>query len=111
MVAVGKPYAMETDGQNLASLVSADDLGIFTRVLLKAPSSPHPVYNVGGPATSPQDMTKALRKLIPEAEITFSDKPMVMRGGGLPWLVSGKEPRKTSGQLPAAEESLKIHIN
>jgi UDP-glucose 4-epimerase len=87
-VALGKPYAMETDGKNLSSLVSADDLGEFTRVLLHAPSSPHPVYNVGGPATSPLDMAAALVKLIPDAKISFGDKPMVMRGGGLPWKVS-----------------------
>jgi nucleoside-diphosphate-sugar epimerase len=112
MVAVGKSYAMETDGKNLMSLVSADDLGIFTRMLLKAPSSPHPVYNVGGPATSPQDVAKALRKLIPEGKITFSDTPMVMRGGGLPWLVSGKRAQEDFGfSCLRLEESLKIHIN
>jgi len=47
--AVGKPFSMEGDGNGLASLVSADDLAEFTRLLIKAPKSPHPVYNVGGP--------------------------------------------------------------
>jgi UDP-glucose 4-epimerase len=112
MVAVGKPYSMETEGKNLSSLVSADDLGILARLLLKAPSSPHPVYNVGGPAASPQDMAAALRKLVPEAKISFGNKPMPMRGGGLPWLVSGKRAQEDFGFscLPL-EESLKIHIN
>lgn len=111
-VAVGRPYHMETDGTNLSSLVSADDLGIFTRMLVKAPSSPHPVYNVGGPPTSPRDMAEALRKLVPGAKITFGNKPMEMRGGGLPWKVSGTRAKQDFGFtcLPL-EESLKIHIN
>jgi len=111
-VAVGKPYHMETDGTNLSSLVSADDLGIFTRMLVKAPSSPHPVYNVGGPPTSPRDMAEALRRLVPGARITFGNRPMEMRGGGLPWKVSGARARQDFGfTCLALEESLKIHVN
>ena len=112
LVAVGKPYSMETDGRNLASLVSADDLGEFTRILLHAPSSPHPVYNVGGPATSPQDMAAALRKLIPDAKITFGEKPLLMKGGGLPWKVS--EARGVADfnfRCYPLAKSLAIHIN
>ncbi len=47
--AIGKPFSMEGDGNGLASLVAADDVAEFTRLLIKAPASPHPVYNVGGP--------------------------------------------------------------
>jgi UDP-glucose 4-epimerase len=113
-VAVGKPYAMGTDGKNLSSLVSADDVGEFTRILLHAPSSPHPVYNVGGPPTSPRDMAEALRKLIPEAKITFGEKPLEMRGHGMPW------PWKISSARAEADfhfkcyplaKSLLFHIN
>jgi nucleoside-diphosphate-sugar epimerase len=112
-VAVGKPYAMEMDGTGLSSLVSADDLGELTRRLLKAPSSPHPVYNVGGPATSPRDMAEALRKLIPGARITFGTKSMVFPGrGGLPWKVSQKRGKEDFGfECAPLETSLKIHIN
>jgi nucleoside-diphosphate-sugar epimerase len=109
-VAVGKPYAMETDGKNLASLVSADDLGEFTRILLHAPSSPHPVYNVGGPPTSPRVMAEALRKLIPEAKITFGEK--AMRAGGLPWKVSDARGRADFNfKCYPLEKNLVFHIN
>jgi UDP-glucose 4-epimerase len=114
LVAVGKPFEMEGDGHGLMSLVSADDLAGFTRLLIKAPSSPHPVYNVGGPATSPRDMAAALLKLIPDAKITFGDKPMTPPSGesGLPWLVSGKLAEEDFGfACRPLEEALMIHIN
>jgi nucleoside-diphosphate-sugar epimerase len=112
MVAVGKPYSMDMDGTGLASLVSADDLGELTRKLLLAPSSPHPVYNVGGPATSARDMADALRRLVPGAQITFGERSMTVPGRGLPWKVSGVRAKEDFGFscLPL-EESLKIHIN
>ena len=47
MAAVGKPFTFPWKVEEPNSLVTADDLGIFTRMLIKAPSSPHPVYNVG----------------------------------------------------------------
>jgi nucleoside-diphosphate-sugar epimerase len=111
--AVGKPFSMEADGTGLMSLVSADDLGEFTRILIKAPSSPHPVYNIGGPATSPKDMAAAIRKLVPDAKIAFGDKSVAAPGkGGLPWKVSMKRAKEDFNytMLPL-EQSLKIHIN
>jgi nucleoside-diphosphate-sugar epimerase len=115
MTAIGKPFAMEMDGKGLSSLVSADDLGIFARILVKAPSSPHPVYNVGGPATSARDMAEAIHKLIPDAKISFGDKSSVFTGrggGGLPWKVSMKIAKDDFNfACMPLEESLKIHIN
>ncbi len=112
LVAVGKPFSMEGDGKGLSSLVAADDLGQFARILIKAPSSPHPVYNVGGPATSPRDMAEAIRKLIPEAKITFGDKSMMVPGRGLPWKVSMKIAKDDFNfSCMPLEEALKIHIN
>ena len=111
-VALGKPYRTEMDGTGLSSLVSADDLGQFTRILIKSPFSPNPVYNVGGPATSARDMAEALRKLVPGAQITFGDKPMVFPGrGGLPWKVSMARAKADFdfSCLPL-DESLKIHL-
>ena len=113
-IAVGKPYIMETDGKNLSSLVSADDLGEFTRLLLHASSSPHSIYNVGGPATSPRDMAEALRKLIPEAKITFGEKPMEMRGHGMPWPWKVSDARGKADfnfKCYPLEKSLFFHIN
>ncbi|MGD9143551.1 MAG: NAD-dependent epimerase/dehydratase family protein, partial [Dehalococcoidia bacterium] len=99
LCAVGKPFSMEGDGRGLASLVSADDLAEFTRLLIKAPSSPNPVYNVGGPPQCPRDMAEAVRKYIPDADITFGDKPMMDPEGksGLPWLVSGQKAKNDFG--------------
>jgi nucleoside-diphosphate-sugar epimerase len=112
--AVGKPFAMEGDGRGLCSLVSADDLAEFTRILIKAPSSPRPVYNVGGPATSPRDMAAVVKKYIPDAKITFGEKQMVDPEGksGLPWLVSGKRAKEDFGfECMPLEKAVLLHIN
>jgi nucleoside-diphosphate-sugar epimerase len=114
LCAVGKPFAMEGDGKGLCSLVSADDLAEFTRILIKAPSSPHPVYNVGGPATSPRDLADAVKQYIPDAKITFGKKPLVDPEGktGLPWLVSGQRASKDFGfKCMPLEKAVLLHIN
>lgn len=113
MAAIGKPFNYEMDGTALSSLVSADDLGVFTRILIKAPSSPHPVYNIGGPPKNLRDVAEVVRKYIPDAKITFGDKgPPPGRGGGLPWKVSMARAIKDFGFscLPI-EEAILIHIN
>ena len=112
--AVGKPFTMEGDGKGLCSLVSADDLAEFTRILIKAPSSPHPVYNVGGPATSPRDMAEVVKKYIPDVKITFGKKRMADPEGktGLPWLVSGKRAKEDFGfECMPLEKAVLLHIN
>jgi nucleoside-diphosphate-sugar epimerase len=114
LAAVGKPFSMEGDGKGLASLVSADDLAEFTRILIKAPSSPHPVYNVGGPPTSPRDLAEVVKKYIPDAKITFGKQPMMDPEGkfGLPWLVSGKRAKEDFGfACMPIEKAVLIHIN
>ena len=114
MAAVGKPFSMEGDGNGLSSLVSADDLAEFTKILIKAPSSPHPVYNVGGPATSPRDMAEVVRKYIPDAKITFGSQPMTDPSGkfGLPWRVSMERAIEDFGfSCMPLEEAVLIHIN
>jgi UDP-glucose 4-epimerase len=112
--AVGKPFSMEGDGRGLASLVSADDVAEFTRILIKADKSPHPVYNVGGPPKTPRDMAAVVKKYIPDAKITFGKRPMMDKEGkfGLPWLVSGKRAKEDFGFacLPL-EKAVLIHIN
>lgn len=111
--AVGKPFHMDMDGNSLSSLVSADDLGKFATILIKAKSSPHPAYNVGGPATSPRDLAAVVKKYIPDADITFGDRtpPPGMRGG-LPWKVSMKYAIEDFGfQCAPIEESVLIHMN
>jgi nucleoside-diphosphate-sugar epimerase len=105
---------MEGDGKGLASLVSADDLAEFTRLLIKAPASPHPVYNVGGPPKSPRDLAKVVKKYIPDAKITFGKRPMMDKEGksGLPWLVSGARAKKDfKFTCMPIEKAVLIHIN
>jgi UDP-glucose 4-epimerase len=112
--AVGKPYSMEGDGKGLSSLVSADDVAEFTRILIKAPSSPHPVYNVGGPPKCPRDLAEVIKQYIPDAKITFGKKPMMDKEGktGLPWLVSEKRAKKDFGfSCMPIEKAVLIHIN
>jgi nucleoside-diphosphate-sugar epimerase len=112
--AVGKPFSMEGDGNGLASLVAADDVAEFTRILIKADASPHPVYNVGGPPQSPRDLAAVVKKYLPDARITFGKQPMMDKEGktGLPWLVSGERAKKDFGFscLPM-EKAVLIHIN
>lgn len=113
LAAVGKPFSMDMDGKSLSSLVSADDLAIFSTKLAKAPSSPHPAYNVGGPPTSALDLAAVVKKFIPDAKITFGDRtpPTGMRGG-LPWKVSMKYAIEDFGfQCMPIEDSVFIHIN
>jgi nucleoside-diphosphate-sugar epimerase len=112
--AVGKPFSMEGDGKGLSSLVSADDLAEITKILIKAPSSPHPVYNVGGPPKSPRDLAEVVKKYIPDAKITFGKKPMMDPEGkfGLPWLVSEKRAKKDFGfSCMPIEKAVLLHIN
>jgi nucleoside-diphosphate-sugar epimerase len=114
LCAVDKPFSMEGDGKGLCSLVSADDLAEFTRILIKAPSSPHPVYNVGGPATSPRDLADAVKRYLPDAKITFGKKQLVDPEGktGLPWLVSGQRAKKDFGfTCMPLEKAVLLHIN
>lgn len=114
LCAVGKPFSMEGDGKGLMSLVSADDLAAFTQILVKAPSSPNPVYNIGGPPTSAIDMAEAIKKYIPEAQITFGDRPTVDPEGrtGLPWRVSMKRAVEDFGfSCMPLEKAVLIHIN
>ena len=111
--ALGKPFHMDMDGKSLTSLVSADDLGAFTTLLIKAPSSPHPVYNVGGPPQTPRDLAAVVKKYIPDANITFGKTapPPGMRGG-LPWKVSMKYAIEDFGfQCMPIEEAVLIHLN
>lgn len=112
--AVGKPFAMEGDGNGLSSLVSANDVAEFTRILVKASSSPHPVYNVGGPPTTPRDMAAVVKKYIPDADIRFGDRPMMDSEGkfGLPWKVSMQRAKEDFGfSCLSLEEAVLIHIN
>jgi nucleoside-diphosphate-sugar epimerase len=113
LAAAGKPFSMEGDGNGLASLVAADDLAEFTRLLIKAPSSPHPVYNVGGPPTSPRQMAAAIEKYLPDAKITFGTRSMSQNPrDSLPWLVSMQRAKEDFGFscLPL-EEAVLLHIN
>lgn len=110
--AVGKPFSMEMDGTSLSSLVAGDDLGEFTRILIKAPSSPNPVYNVGGPPKNARDLAEVVRKYLPEAKIEFGDKQPPFGRGGLPWLVSMERAKKDfSFSCMPIEEAVLIHIN
>ena len=110
-VAVGKPYRMETDGNMSMSLVSADDLAIFTTMLVKAPSSPHPVYNVGTPLTSFKDVAAMIRRYIPNAVIEFGNKESPM-GQRKPLNVSSARAKTDFGfECMPLDKAVLIHIN
>jgi nucleoside-diphosphate-sugar epimerase len=111
--AVGKPFSMAGDGKGLSSLVYADDVAEFTKRAIMADVSPHPAYNIGGPATSPRQMADAVKKYIPDASITFGTESMGPKGeAGLPWLVSGERAKQDFGfECLPLEEAVLRHIN
>ena len=112
--AVGKPFNTEMDGTSTSSLAADDDVAEFTRILLHAPSSPHPAYNVGGPPTSLRDVADVVRKYIPDASIEFGNQaPSAERGRfGIPWKVSSARAKEDFGfTLLPLEEAVLIHIN
>jgi UDP-glucose 4-epimerase len=113
LVAVGKPFSIEGDGNGVASLVSADDLAEFTRILIKADKSPHPVYNVGGPPTTYKQMAAAIKKYIPNARITFGKESMEQDPrDSLPWKVSMRLAKEDFGfSCMPMEKAVLIHIN
>ena len=113
--AVGKPFKTEMDGAMPAALSSADDVAALARLLIKAPSSPHPVYNIASKPTPMKDIAKAVRKYLPDARIEFgppatiTDEPPK---GGLPGRASMKRAKDDLGfSLMPLEESVLLHIN
>lgn len=111
MAAAGKPYRMDTDGNMSMSLVTADDLAIFTTMLMKAESSPRPVYNVGTPLVNFRDLAKVVKKYIPDAVIEFGNKPSPM-AMGKPLNVTSKAAKDDFGfECMSLDEGIKIHIN
>jgi nucleoside-diphosphate-sugar epimerase len=112
--AIGKPVSFEIDGKALFSLAYVDDLAKFTVTLLKAPFSPHPVYNVGGPPCSLLDLAAQVRRYIPDAKIEFGKQPMAGQGKGaqLPWKVSCARAKEDFGLiLMPLEKAVLMHIN
>ncbi|MBN2238397.1 MAG: NAD(P)-dependent oxidoreductase [Dehalococcoidales bacterium] len=111
MAATGQPYRMETDGNMSMSLVTADDLAIFTTMLMKAESSPRPAYNVGTPLVNFRDLAEVVKKYIPDAVIEFGDKSSPM-GMGKPLNVTSKAAKEDFGfECMSLDEGIKIHIN
>jgi nucleoside-diphosphate-sugar epimerase len=112
--AVGKPVSFEMDGTIAWCLASADDVAELIRLLIKAPSSPHLAYNLGGEPTSFRDVATAVKKYIPGAKITFGNIPTPADRGksGIPWRLSTKRVKEDFGFacLPL-DEAVKIHIN
>lgn len=112
--AVGKPVAFESDGTATSCLATADDIAALTRLLIKAPASPHPAYNLGGPPTSLRDVAAAVKKYLPAAQITFGNvAPPANRGNmGIPWRLSTARAKADFGfTCQSLDEAVKTIIN
>ena len=112
--AVGKPFSVEMDGSNLHSLAAADDVAEFIRILIKAPSSPHPAYNVGGSPTTMRDVADVVRKYLPDARIEFGKQPPPGNRWqtGIPWRLDTARAREDFRfSCMPLEEAVLIHIN
>jgi UDP-glucose 4-epimerase len=112
--AAGKPFSADNDGTGLHSLAPADDCAAFINILIKAPSSPHRVYNIGGPPTSLRDVATVVHRYIPEASIKFGKRPESIDAakGGLPWKLSMARASKDYGfSCMPIEAAVLVHIN
>jgi nucleoside-diphosphate-sugar epimerase len=107
--AIGQPLHYDIDGKSLWSLTSPDDIGVFTRMLLKSPSSPHSAYNLGGPPLCLQDVAAIVRGYLPDAEITFGTE----RGKEeLPYKISTARAKADFGfEQMSTEEAVLVHLN
>jgi nucleoside-diphosphate-sugar epimerase len=107
--AVGRPVHLECTGDAKFSTILSDEVGEFTRLALHADASPHPAYNLGGPAVTLKDFAASVKKYIPDAQITFGDQPEDCE---LPWLVSSKLAEEDFGfKLMSIDEAVFKHIN
>ncbi len=106
--AVGLPAHLECTGDWLFSVVKSDDIAEFTRRALKAESSPHPAYNLGGPPVSLKEVAAVVRKYIPGAEITFGDEPEDCE---LPWKVNCDLAKADFDfSVTPLDEAVRLHI-
>lgn len=112
--AVGQPFFTDMDGTGLSALSSAEDVAALTCILIKAPSSPHPAYNVASPPTSLRDVADAVHSFIPDARMEFGHQapPAEAARSGLPWKVSMARAIEDLGFSPLPlEKSVLAHIN
>ena len=106
--AVGLPAHLECTGDWLFSVVKSDDIAEFTRRALKAESSPHPAYNLGGPPVSLKEVAAVVRKYIPGADITFGDEPEDCE---LPWKVNCDLAKADFDfSVTPLDEAVRLHI-
>ena len=112
--AIGKHFSVDVDGMSLHSLASADDVAEFIKILIKAPSSPHAAYNVGGPPTNLRDVAEVVRGYIPDARIEFGNQPQFIdsAGRGIPWKLSMARAKEDFGfSCMPLEAAVSLHIN
>ena len=112
--AIGKPFSVDVDGTSLNSLASADDVAALIKILIKAPSSPHTAYNVGGPPTTLRDAAGVVRRYIPDARIEFGNQPLSLDSArkGIPWKLSMARAREDFGfSCMPLEAAVLLHIN
>lgn len=112
--AINRPFSTEMDGNGLSALSSADDVAALIRVLIKAPSSPHPAYNIATRPTSMKDIAQAVLKYLPEARIDFGSQspPTEAARLALPWRVSCDRAKEDFGySTMPLEQAVLLHIN
>ena len=106
--AIGQPVHLECTGDWLFSLVKSDDVAEFAHIALKAPSSPHPAYNLGGPPYSLKDIAAVVKKYFPDAVITFGDESEDCE---LPWKINCDLAKLDFGfEVTPLDEAVKLHI-
>jgi nucleoside-diphosphate-sugar epimerase len=107
--AVGKPVALECTGDWLFSLILSDDVAEFAHRALKAPFSPHPAYNLGGPPLTLKDVAAVVKRYMPDAQISFGTEPEDCE---LPWKYSSDLAMKDFDFGPMSlDQAVLVHMN
>jgi UDP-glucose 4-epimerase len=107
--AVGKPVHLECTGDWHFSTILSDEVGEFTHRALRADSSPHSAYNLGGPPVTLKDFAATVKKYLPDADITFGDQPEDCE---LPWKVNCDRAAQDFGfKIWSLDEAVLKHIN
>ena len=76
---------------------------------MKADKSPHSAYNLGSAPVSLKQMAEAVKKLIPDAQITFGTEPESCE---LPWKVNCDRAKQDFGfNILSLDDAILMHAN
>lgn len=107
--ALGKPVNIEIGGDDKYSLIYVDDIACLVCILLEASSPRYDVYNTGGYTMSLGKLSDVIKEFIPDARITFKDRP---RPISVPWSISSARAKEEFNfSIRTVQDAVLAHIN